>query len=319
MKKVFVFGWYGSNNLGDEIFKVCFQQLWPALDFTFGSSKLPRNINQNYDALWVGGGSFLDQPILDIDTVTIPIFFIGVGISSSLSDGNKKALERAKLIICRDSKSYNSLSSRHNARVATDLVFSRNDLSPLLLEQKQITVILNDFLTPVGGAVQDWRSISYYWFLQEFSKIMDRYAHQGYKIKLIPMCINSRFDDRRIAAAVQGRSSLPQYYDWVLSPIGESELRTEISKSTFVVTQRFHGLVYSIIEQRHCLPICTHDKFNSLIADLNLSGLDYYGITDVRFREVLNKLMSHPFDYRTYLDSAKQVWDSLVREVNSLI
>lgn len=313
--KIFVFGWYGQNNLGDEVFKVCFRQLWPDADLTFGNA-LPANINSQYGALWVGGGSFLDQPILNIDNVTIPILFLGVGVSASLPECNKRALKRAKLVVCRDSKSYDNLPTRENAQFASDLVFSRKELTPLHLPQeKQITLILNDFLTPVGGAVPDWRSLSYYWFLQEFSKIMDRYAVQDYKIKLIPMCVNPRFDDRRIAAALQGRSAYPHRYDWVLNPVTELELRTEISKSAFVITQRFHGLVYSILEQRHCLTICTHDKFNSLIADLNITGLDYYGITDTRFRDALDKVTQNPFDYSHYIESSRSTWESIKKSV----
>jgi len=308
--KVFVFGWYGHNNLGDEVFKISFRHLFPNVDLTFGNV-IPPTVN-SYDALWVGGGSFLDQPILNIDTVTIPIYFIGVGINAVIPDCNKRALLRAKLIVCRDGKSFDHSINKEKTRLASDLVFARADLQPLCLEkEKQITVILNDFLTPVGGSVPDWRSLSYYWFLQEFSKVIDRYAMQGYKIKLIPMCINPRFDDRRIAAAVQGRSTCPHKYDWVLTPVSEMELRTEISKSAFVITQRFHGLVYSIIEQTYCLTICTHDKFNSLIKDLNISGLDYYGITDVKFREVLGKVTNIPFEFSAYRESAKVLWESL--------
>lgn len=306
---VFIFGWYGQNNLGDEIFKESFYYLFPNADLTFGNV-IPPTIN-SYDALWIGGGSFLDQPIDHIDSVNIPIYFIGVGINPVIPDCNKRALLRAKLIVCRDGKSFELSINKKNTCLASDLVFAR-DIQPLQEEKEdQITVILNDFLTPVGGTVPDWRSLSYYWFLQEFSKIMDRYALQGYKIKLIPMCVNPRFDDRRIAAAVQGRSVCPHKYDWVLSPVSELELRTEISKSAFVITQRFHGLVYSIIEQTHCLTICTHDKFNSLIKDLNISGLDYYGLTDVKFRESLGRVTNIPFEFGSYRESAKILWESI--------
>jgi len=313
--KVFVFGWYGQNNLGDEVFKISFRQLWPAHDLTFGNT-LPKNINTNYDELWVGGGSFLDQPIINIDSVAIPIRFIGVGVSSSLPQCNQNALERAKLIVCRDSLSYSNLSNKSNAILASDLVFARTDLKPLKLQKtNQITIILNDFLTPVGGSVPEWRSLSYYWFLQEFSKILDRFALQDYKIKLLPMCINPRFDDRRIAAAVVGRSQYPHRYEWQLEPVAEMNFRTEISRSTFVITQRFHGLIYSLIEQCPCVTICTHDKFNSLTRDLNIPGVDYYGLTDITFRETLDKVMGMSMDYSAYIETAKTIWDDAKKRV----
>jgi polysaccharide pyruvyl transferase WcaK-like protein len=309
--KIFVFGWYGQGNLGDEVFKLSFRQLWPNATFIFGNS-IPTNINTQYDALWIGGGSFLDQPISNIESVTLPIRFIGVGISSSLPPNNSKALERAELIVCRDGNSFENVPIKDKAILASDLVFARNDLKPLnLTKTKQITVILNDFLTPVGGSVPDWRSLSYYWFLQEFSKILDRFAVQDYKIKLIPMCINPRFDDRRIAGAVQGRSLYPHRYDWQLDPMTEGTLRNEISKSAFVITQRFHGLIYSLIEQRPCVALCTHDKFHSLTKDLNIPRLDYYGLTDIRFREVLDQVMKTSLDYGHYIGAAKEIWETV--------
>ena len=309
--RVFIFGWYGHNNLGDEVFKISFRQLWPQFDFTFGNA-IPSDIN-DYDEMWIGGGSFLDQCITGIDKVFIPICFIGVGINKSLPLCNYKALERAKLIVARDGKSFKNIANKRNAFLAADLVFARNDLAPLCLEkEKQVTVILNDFLTPKGEDVADWRAISYYWFLQEFSKILDRFALQDYKIKLVPMCVNPRIDDRRIAAAIQGRSSYPHRYEWLLNSVTERELRTEISKSVFVITQRFHGLVYSLIEKSPCIALCTHDKFSSLATDLNIPILDFYGLTDVKFKEVLDQVMESSLDYSAYQDNAKQAWRQIV-------
>lgn len=310
--KVLIFGWYGQNNLGDEAFKVSFRQLWPEIDFTFGN-EIPSDVNLVYDSLWFGGGSFLDQPIKGIDTVIIPIYFIGVGISATIPVGNRRALGRAQLIVCRDSRSLGNSPNKGNTFLASDLVFARSDLRPLRLEKtNQITVILNDFLTPVGGLVPDWRSLAYYWFLQEFSKILDRFALQDYKVKLIPMCINPRIDDRRIAAAVQGRSQFPHRYDWHLSSVTEQELRTEISRSAFVITQRFHGLVYSIVEETPCITLCTHDKFNSLVEDLSIPGLDYYGITDVKFRDVLTKMTENgTLDFSSYIEQSAATWNRM--------
>jgi len=317
--KIFVFGWYGQNNLGDEVFKTSFRQLWPDATLVFGNS-IPIDINRHYKALWIGGGSFLDQPIANIDSVIIPIFFIGVGVSAALPDCNQRALKRAKMVVCRDGNSFGNTPNKDNSILASDLVFARTDLQPLHLEKtKQISIILNDFLTPIGGSVPDWRSLSYYWFLQEFSKIIDRYAIQDYKIKLIPMCINPRIDDRRIAAAIQGRSSYPHRYEWILNPLNELELRTEISKSAFVITQRFHGLVYSILEQSHCLTLCTHDKFNNLVKELNLPSLDYYGLTDIRFRESLDQVTQMPFDYSAYIESSRLIWEGIKTQVSELL
>ena len=307
---IFVFGWYDQGNLGDEVFKLSFNELWSSVNFTFGN-EIPSNIN-TYDALWIGGGSFLDQPIYKIDTVTIPLCFIGVGVSAAIPLINQQALKRAKRIICRDKKLLDNLPVKDNATAISDLVFARTDLQPLHHKKtRQITVLLNDFVTPIGVAVPEWRSLSYSWFLQEFSKILDRFAAQDYKIKLLPMCINPRVDDRRIAAAIIGRSIYPHRYDWQLNPVCEFDLRAEISKSAFVLTQRFHGLVYSIIEECPCLAICTHDKFNSLVKELDLPSVDYYGLTDVVFTDKLKKVLAMQPVAKDYVEKSRLAWQTI--------
>lgn len=306
MPKVFVFGWYGKANLGDEIFKICFSHLWPNVCLTFGNL-IPDNINTDYDALWIGGGSFLEQPIPKIDTVNVPIYFIGVGGCPSPAECNQKALDRSKFAVCRDPIAFRS----NNTIVASDLVFSRKDLKPLHHQKKkQIAVFLNDFITP-RGSVYEWKFLSFYWFLQEFSKILDRYAEQGYTIKLLPMCINNRIDDRRIAGAIQGRSAFPNKYEWILEPLDELDLRTEISESEFVISQRFHGLVYSIIEQRPCVTLSIHSKFNSLSDTLKIPSVDYYGLTDVKFKDVFDRVMNMSFDFSEYILSSQDQWSAI--------
>lgn len=320
--KIFVYGWYDSGNLGDEAFKASFRQLWPTVDFYFDSA-IPTSLD-GYDAFWVGGGSFLDQAIKGLEKVSIPLAFIGVGAGKVIHPENAKALERAKIIVVRDSDSYDSLSQfAPPVFQASDLVFARKDLTPLNLKQtKQVLVLLNDHITPFGRNVPEWQALAHSWFIQEFSKILDRLTEKGYSISFLPLCINPRVDDRRMAAKIIGHSEYPKKYYWHVSPISEDFLREEISKSSFVFSQRFHGLVYSLLENRAVIPICIHDKFKGLSRDLTIPMLDYYGITDIEFEAIYDKI--EPMLYKenrgynlfdSYLLETQSAWQGAAHEV----
>jgi polysaccharide pyruvyl transferase WcaK-like protein len=290
--KIFVYGWYGKNNLGDDAFKDSFEFLWPDADFTF-SSTIPQNVNLEYDLFWVGGGSFLEQHIQGIEDVKLPIAFVGVGGCSCPAEATREALEKAKIIVFRDAGALKHWSTPQTYAIS-DLVFAR-DFEPLKLPKKdQIAIFLNDFITPKGKACAEWKTLAYSWFLQEFSKILDRFSSK-YTIKLFPMCVNPRVDDRRTAAAILGRSEYPQRYDWEMGIPSEMDLRKVISESKFVITQRFHGLVYSILEDTPCVTMTMHDKFAALCSELDIPILDFYGMTDKKFTEVLNQVRYRKF------------------------
>lgn len=315
--RIFVYGWYNTGNLGDEAFKTSFRHLFSGVDFDF-DSRIPSDIN-TYDALFLGGGSFLDQKVTGIEEVKIPIAFIGVGIGNVIHSENEKALNRAKIIVVRDSNSYDSESLRAVPVYQTsDLVLSRKDLKPLNLPQtKNVLVLLNDHITPWGKHVPEWQALAHSWFIQEFSKILDRLTEKEYSISFLPMCINSRVDDRRIAAKVIGHTEHPQNYHWELSPISEDDLRERISRASFVITQRFHGIIYSLIENRPVIPICIHDKFKGLTKDLSLPMLDYYGLTDIEFEAIYEKLEpSQMFD--SYFLETQRAWEDIANKVSRI-
>jgi len=312
VKKVLVYGWYGQHNLGDEAFKLSFKELWPNIDFTF-TGNIPPNVNELYDSLWVGGGSFLEQKISKLDLVKIPIAFIGVGSAKNPSDSVRAAMERAEMIVFRDSTAAHLWPKAH---VLPDLVFARKDLEPLpIKKKKQIVIFLNDFVSPLGSKVAEWKSEAYHRFIKEFSLILDKLSLE-YKIKFFPMCINPRVDDRKIASAVIARSDHPHRYEWILEEQSEMDLRAVIQESEFVIAQRFHGLVYSILCQTPCLTISSHDKFSSLCNCLDLPYVNFYKLTEDNFNHALKKIgnISSP-NVQDYRKNGITAWQKIAAEI----
>jgi len=315
MAHIYVYGWYNNGNLGDEAFKDSFRYLWPDHDFTFTSS-INKDVN-NYDHMIIGGGSFLEQRIPKIETVAIPISFIGVGGCSCPDSKTKLLMDRADRIIFRD---MDALKYHSGDRVSaiSDLVFARN-LKPLgLPKKKKITVFLNDFITPRNGkGSPDWKSVIYTYFLHKFPQQMDRLA-RDYEVILFPMCINPYIDDHRVAATLVGRSQYPEKYHWLLAEQDELSLRREISESQFVITQRFHGIVYSVIEETPVLTMTMHSKFSSLCNMLGLPLVNYYEYTTKELNELLGDLALPTEKLREYKEKKATEWGELKEGIKIL-
>ena len=295
--RVCVIGWYGHGNLGDEAFKESFETLWP---YEFSFRDRPPRAGERFDALWVGGGSFLDQDFFTLRHLDLPLGFIGIGLGSTIHPNNLESLDRAKIVVVRDLRSQLRWGS---SLLAPDLVFAREPLAEV--PRDRITILLNDFMTPRDSAAE-WKTGGYHWFCQEFAKVCDRLVDIA-PLRFLPMQTGA-IDDRRMAAAVIGKMRRRDHVDWRLEPMSERQLRDEIRASRLVVTQRFHGLVFSAIEQTPVVTISAHDKLYGLLAEMDrqTTGVDYYGFTDRRFNDAMGfALSTPPSDYGR---QAKERW-----------
>ena len=64
-KQILVYCWAGHSNIGDELFKDAFWKLFP--DHSFRFTDTIAEAHKGFDALFIGGGSFLEFPISGID------------------------------------------------------------------------------------------------------------------------------------------------------------------------------------------------------------------------------------------------------------
>lgn len=307
MKNIFVFGWYGHNNLGDEAFKKAFESLWGRqANLTF-KNKIPDNINE-YDACFIGGGSFLDQEIPNLSKIKIPLAFIGVGVHSYIHPKNMPSLHQSKLIITRDEIIPECLSDI-NSKIfkASDLVFSRKLNISNCNKDRSILVLGNEFLSPKRNS-PNWKHTSFNWFISEFSKVCDDLAKEGYLIKFYPMCTSDKFDDRFFSSHIASQMETNKF-EFHFKDTNEDEFINNINQAHLVISMRFHGNIFSTILGKNFVGINSHDKMKSYFNTLGLNNfVDYYGFNSSVFRSCIENNQVDPSYLLDYSDKEKSRW-----------
>lgn len=304
-KKVLVVGWYNKGNLGDEAFKSSFRLLWPKTTFDF-QDHIPPDVNASYDCVFIGGGSFLDLPLPQIETVSIPMGFIGIGLGRFIEPANLAAIRRAAVVIVRDTLSAGYLPPEIGHIVAPDLVFAQPNDYPYSGSNRHVLVIGNDFLSPSYKSAE-WQSLAYAWFCQEFAKIADQMVDHRVHVELIPMCINKSIDDRRFNSQIVTRMKHRGLVNWETVEVGDAKLRWLIAESELVVSLRLHGAILAAMAGTPFVLIGSHEKMDGFMETLDTGMyLDYYGFTSRGFDAAIrNPKMKAP---TSYPDNARERW-----------
>jgi polysaccharide pyruvyl transferase WcaK-like protein len=300
-KKVIVVGWYGHKNLGDEAFKASFQFLWKDFDFTF-LDHVPTDVSQ-YDAAMIGAGSFLDQPFKNLDKIQIPLAFIGVGLTKIHLD-NLPAIKRAKIVVTRD-RTVRSFPTVF----APDIVFAQK-LKTNRARRKVISVLLNNHFTPRAWSVE-WQLRAWDWFCVEFAQALDRLIRAtGCQVEFLPMCTNPFEDDRRCVGYLVDRMEQKTKVITCYEELDSKTFCQRIETSELVITQRFHGMVYSVMARTPFIAISGHDKIRDLSEQLQYkTAIPYYGFSINNLMEA-DASSAEIENFASYHDKALEAWKS---------
>lgn len=297
-KVVGVFGWYGQKNIGDEAFCDSFRFLFPEYDFKF-FNRIPSNLTE-FDALMVGGGSFLDQKIPGLPDVQIPIAFVGVGITD-VHPYNQPALDRAKIVVTRN--------HREPYLKASDLVFGQ--VAPPRQNPDRITIFLNNHFSPTHKSLE-WQLRSWDWFSVEFAQACDRLVEKyNCNLHFLPMCTNPTIDDRRAASYVVDRMRHKQRIRNCLQAPTRDQIMDSISHSHLVISQRFHSLVFSILSGVPFVALNGHSKVEDLVSELGYGGIvDYYGFSMPKLWRAM-EASTDIGKFHGYVESARTEWQDM--------
>lgn len=311
--KALVVGWYGHQNIGDQAFKPALREILPEVELHFVDT-VPTRVNE-YDALIVGGGSFLDSPLqtkVDVAGVQIPIGFLGVGIHGAVHAKNKPWLEKAAIVVARNQHGAD-VSAPEGTLYAPDLTFART-LRPLTLSRpKHLLVLPNGFAIPKHSS-PNWKATAWHWFEYAMSTVLCNFLEDGWTVSVQPMNAEGMnlctpHDDRCAGARLLTQDRKGVYVG--TAPLTETGLLEEISKASLILSSRFHGCVFATMLQRPFVGISAHDKACSYFHDNNWGNwADYFGFTQAKLDEAVNKMPS-PMDMKLMTMKGYVRWEEL--------
>lgn len=274
-----VVGYYNQGNIGDEGFKTSIMRvLGEEHSYTF-MNDIPSDVNDAFDRLIIGGGSFLDTRVLGNHDVEIPYAFLGVGVHNVIHPDNVALLEKANLVVTRNRWYSHSPQAGVLRSVeflhGPDLLFVQMpDFAEVWdgdngMEErhaaykkdsdKNVLVILNGFLMPHELSPPETMTA-----FKEFQSALDSLErHYG------SMCF--------IAMQTRGIDDRWMFSSLDLPEASATGLAQAIWQSDLVLTTRFHGAIYATMMGVPFVAISPHDKFVSYMDDQGWDNIvNYY-------------------------------------------
>lgn len=264
MPRVLVYGFYGHDNLGDELFTQAFQHLFPDIHFTF-TDKITAQRLEGVDAVFIGGGSFLDQTLKVSDPSILnslrshKLFFIGVGAETGIHKDYQSLLPLAKLVAIRTDVNLDKiLSFNQNTIVIPDLVYSIPNEFAKVPVQKSVLYIPNITTIPDWQSPH-WKHAAWGYFKNELAQTLDALIEDKYTIDFFPMSLHFKQNDQYAAHEIINHTSSDKIK--VLTPPQDFNKTLQLFSSyPIIITQRYHGAILADIVKTPSLTIYHHDK-----------------------------------------------------------
>lgn len=288
---VTVLGWYGRHNVGDEAFKLCFEEgfrrldLRPEIEF---SSSSPGAVPY----IILGGGDVIRSLYIEWIPPGTEIYALGVGLSFE-DDIELLREHRVALALFRNERDVNvARMAGIDASYCPDLTFILPKATPLRIpsqgERKRLGVMLSDEISPTSAGISQ-REYSYWeYFKWELAAILDDLAPY-YLIEFVPLSVYDSIDDRKVHQDVfrrmRKRSSVVLHDE----ELTVQQARDLISSFDLVVSMKYHGIVFAvqagvpfinIAETRKSLLFCEENGLEAL-------SIPKYSLQRDRFLDVV--------------------------------
>ena len=324
-----VLGWYGRGNAGDDAFV-------EALQIFLGNSNLkfvsPEEFDKNSDKneiIFVGAGDICKGFFLDevAQHKNVVILGAGLGYESEVEILKKvkpKLLwmrNREDVEICRN----NGLNAYYTPDVCFGLPkIDSAELTTPTDSRKKLGIILSGHA--VSGVDQDDPGESSYldYFQWELAKSLD-YLEEFYQIYWISMSSDPDAWDESIHYSV--RKKMSQRKNQIFFPYKKdrpNEVRSIISNMDVVISMKFHGCVFSILNEIPVISIGLSRKNELLmkeagLEDLSISPFSFQKDRFIRYIEnaerpqTIETVKHVSAEYRKNVDLARMDVDNLIR------
>lgn len=291
-----VFGWYHHQNAGDDRIQACITR-WldgHTLAFLPSGRKPPLELLRTYDAAIIGGGGLIMRRGGMFSGMTkwvrqagIPVAIAGASIER-IDDGLRRELREFFDVCCfawfRDAGSLQAVGEHPNAFVAPDLTW----LYPHRVRENQPEEGIALCLQKRGNLpLAEWKSAL---------------AAAGQPIHPFPFYFENGGDAEVL------RELLPDHV--IASEFDEAPL----DRAAYVVTSRFHGLLFGLQAGRPVLTVSSTPKTRRFLAEHGLAEFAIAETEPDRLAGQLRELAAHREHLRA---RALAIRDKLHAEVTS--
>lgn len=283
---IFVLGWYGHQNIGDESYKLSFKSVWPEHTFTF-DDKQPTNAK--YDLCIIGGGDVIrEENVKKALDIGCPVIAISVTITNQSLCNDLHLLDH---IYVRDEKSVQVLKdfSYDNVTYIPDIsliltgnfqkgreiiesVFKKNDLE--LYESVYAIVVNAHLLASHRHKAYDY--LAFHKMIEDFSDLVD---NTDSSFIFIPFSTKTPWDDRITNGLVNANAKFHSKNCVIMDDdLSVYDVINIITASNRLITTRFHGLIFGLATNTPTTTISFHDKISGFCETIGQNYIDFYNL-----------------------------------------
>lgn len=317
---VLVFGFYGKQNLGDDLFCIAFEKLFPNLTFSF-VDELTVDNTKNAFAIFIGGGSFLSSPILVSEEClnivrTKTVLYIGIGAETEIHSSHAELMILAKLIAIRSECGIEQVKKlNENVIIIPDLVYSLVNYPNKLKRNKSVLILPNIYTVP-NNTDPHWKHNSWNHFKFEFAQFLDYLHEDNYSIKFFSMCYNIKQNDFLAASEIINCMKYRNSENILKINTSLEDILNIFSNQSIVITQRFHGAILAEVARVPYISIHHHDKLKTSHLNEGIF-ISYYASSKQTFIDGFNDAINKEIHQNIAIEP--NVFNTLKDRVNSAL
>jgi polysaccharide pyruvyl transferase WcaK-like protein len=298
-------GFFHHGNTGDQLFIEAFQYIFPNYNFIF-KDEIEENDLKGIDAVFFGGGSFLDQHLNICDKAYSKIgekkiFYIGVGLETNIDPFHRNLMERSELIAIRTPQFLEKAKKiNENSIVIPDLVYALKPLCNKSEKIKNSILFIPNILVVPSWKGAHWGHSSWEHAKEQIAQTLDHLIESGKKINFFPMSKDKKLNDSFAAAEIINRMSYRNDYIIEANDFSIDFVSKIISKYEIVITQRFHGIVLSEMLDIPYISIHHHNKLKT--NEGNGKHISYYELSKDALNSKINELKQFCCEEKSFLE-----------------
>ena len=321
IKKVLLWGWYGFENLGDDLLlDTMLQHLQGEITVPMNKSYALQNVNEvsrgykelvlgafSHDTVIIGPGGlfpFDNKPKVFLYYLITrlwilmgrEVIFFGIGISEKMDDLSavlwRRMAKTADLFITRSENVLERLKLIESEKIhaMADCVFASEVANEIEYpEENRVAISVANLQNDNQKALDDT--------VEKWSEVVKKLINKGFSVDLIAFTKGA--DDKMIDAILSNLKNCvggvqPVYYSQAINAV------SSWNRYKFAICMRFHSLVLSILNDVPAIPIAYGHKtfslaekcgLNDYLLVWNIYQSEYFGKTiDISASQILEKV-----------------------------